>query len=124
MIRTVHSGPHTVCLLALLALAAFSGCQFNRSFFQMDSNSRVPFFGFDLLPRKQSSSPPSVNRYQNDPIAEHARVSTPNEVAPQPSRVSIRWPRPFSKPQPASVPLPVGNLSPAETSGAPVEQFL
>ncbi|MEZ5941253.1 MAG: hypothetical protein R3C18_07670 [Planctomycetaceae bacterium] len=38
-------------VLALLVCATFSGCAWGNTYFQMDSNSRSPFFGFDLLSR-------------------------------------------------------------------------
>ena len=38
-------------LIVLLVCSATSGCAWGHSYFQMDSNSRSPFFGFDLLSR-------------------------------------------------------------------------
>ncbi|RLS56331.1 MAG: hypothetical protein DWH91_07045 [Planctomycetota bacterium] len=40
--------------LALL-LSTLSGCEVGRSFFQMSSDSPVPFFGVDLMPRRKTS---------------------------------------------------------------------
>lgn len=39
----------------LLLLTTFSGCEVGRSFFQMSSDSPVPFFGVDLMPRRKTS---------------------------------------------------------------------
>lgn len=36
-------------LLCVLMLSCSTGCQLGRTYFQMDSNSSGPFFGFDLL---------------------------------------------------------------------------
>lgn len=42
-------------LIGFLA-AACSGCELGHSFFHMDSNSPNPFFGFDLVPRRKTTS--------------------------------------------------------------------
>ncbi len=42
-------------LLSLLLLC--SGCESGRQWFQMSSDSPMPFFGFDLLPRRSSTRP-------------------------------------------------------------------
>ena len=47
--------PRLATTLLLLSLIA-SGCAVDRKFFQMDSNSGVPFFGIDLIPRKMSAT--------------------------------------------------------------------
>jgi hypothetical protein len=50
-----------------------AGCQHNRSFFQMDSNSRVPFFGMDFTPqwpKRGSRSGSGVSRLQSHHPAE------------------------------------------------------
>lgn len=69
------SSGRSLTLLALGAVLMLSpGCAVDRSFFQMDSNSGVPFFGFDLIPRRkvgavvpssQPLSPPPIMRAQN-----------------------------------------------------------
>lgn len=43
--------------LAVLMLAC-SGCEIGRTMFQMDSDSPVPRFSFDLLPSKKKDSSP------------------------------------------------------------------
>ncbi len=45
----------SVLLLGFLAIAS-SGCELGNSFFHMDSNSPSPFFGFDLIPRRKTTS--------------------------------------------------------------------
>lgn len=47
--------PLSLLLVPFLALAS-AGCEVDRSFFHMDSNSPSPFFGFDLIPRRRSSA--------------------------------------------------------------------
>jgi len=45
-----------VCLLLLITTSIFaSGCEVGRQWFQMDSNSGMPRFGIDLLPRRTTS---------------------------------------------------------------------
>ena len=40
----------------LLTCGLMTGCSVDRTWFQMSSNSRMPFFGFDLrMPRKKTS---------------------------------------------------------------------
>ena len=46
-----HFWRRWLLLIALFACAASSGCAWGHTYFQMDSNSRSPFFGFDLLSR-------------------------------------------------------------------------
>lgn len=41
--------------MLLLFACLFSGCQVGRSWFHMDSNSGMPFFGLDLLPRRETT---------------------------------------------------------------------
>ncbi|MFG0336071.1 MAG: hypothetical protein ACF8TS_22155 [Maioricimonas sp. JB049] len=43
-------------LLCLTILLWGTGCQVGRTYFQMDSNSSGPFFGFDLLSLPRSAS--------------------------------------------------------------------
>ena len=43
--------------MAVLAICAVSvGCELDRPNFQMNSNSPTPFFGFDLLPKRKTTS--------------------------------------------------------------------
>ena len=99
-------------LLTLLAvlLAANSGCQLNRSFFQMDSNSRMPFLGVDLTPRwpRRSSSVDGVSRLQSEPVPAKAQ---------EPADADVAAPKSLALPQSDRV------TSTAEADEAPVEQF-
>lgn len=52
-------------MLALLMLS--SGCEFGRQWFQISSDSPMPFFGFDLLPRRSSTRP--INAGSEDAIS-------------------------------------------------------
>jgi hypothetical protein len=108
------AGPIRRCVLAVpvlaLLLAGSSGCQLNRSFFQMDSNSRVPFFGVDLAPKwpGRGSSVDGVSRLQSEPV-EVADAATPTPSA---------QPRSLALPQSDTV-APVID----ESDSGPVEQF-
>ena len=53
--------PHRVLAVAL-AVLAFAGCESTRSFFQMSSDSPVPFFGVDM------ELPPKFLRGQSEPL--------------------------------------------------------
>lgn len=96
-------------LLVTLGVAG-SGCQHSRSFFQMDSNSRVPFFGMDFTPSwpRRESSVSEVSRLQSGPV--EGPVETSEAAAPA---------------GPASLALPVsGSLAARPTAvDAPVERF-
>jgi len=97
-------------VLATGLLMTSSGCQLSRSFFQMDSNSRVPFFGVDLTPKwpKRSSATSSVSRLQN----ESTRLSQTTDDAKSP-------------PREPSLALPLSNTiaTAPGPDAAPVEQF-
>jgi hypothetical protein len=98
-----------VLLGAVLLVAP--GCQLNRSFFQMDSNSRVPFFGVDLAPSlpKRSSSVDGVSRLQSE-TARRGQPATATDDAPPPAK---------------SLALPLSDrvVTSATTEGAPAEAF-
>ena len=81
--RSVRSPWGRMLLAAALMMAP--GCQLNRSFFQMDSNSRVPFFGIDLAPSwsKGGSSVDGVSRLQSEP-REQSSASPPEAAGPAP----------------------------------------
>ena len=110
--------------LVLLASVGLPGCQVGRSFFQMDSNSRVPFMGVDLLPKRDRTSPTAgVSRFQNENVAPSS-VSTSQKAAQEqaPSRLSRLLGRAS---QPEQLALPTTNMAEEETlsMGAPVETF-
>lgn len=50
--------------LFVLTISWASGCQVGRSWFHMDSNSGIPFFGVDLLPSRKTSQ--NVDGHQPD----------------------------------------------------------
>ncbi len=57
-----------LAVVPLLALLLFSsGCEFGRQWFQMSSDSPMPFFGIDLLPRRSSTRP--INAGSDDTIS-------------------------------------------------------
>ena len=53
---TLTGSPVWSGLAALILCAALSGCDLARPNFQMNSNSPIPFFGIDLLPRRKTTS--------------------------------------------------------------------
>ncbi len=125
MTASARSRRPGLALLTLCALGIGSGCQFNRTFFQMDSNSRSPFFGFDLLSSRSKSAPAGVNRYQSDPITPASRVDAPESPQADRARTAIRWPKPFGRSrQPLPLPLPISEAAETDVPSAPVEQFL
>ncbi len=64
--------------LLLIACCTSLGCTLDRSWFQMSSNSPMPFFGFDLrMPRKTSQVEPATHEEQ---LASH----WDNEISVQP----------------------------------------
>ena len=99
-------------LLLLTTLFASSGCQLNRSFFQMDSNSRVPFFGVDLKPKwpKRTSSVDGVSRLQSE-AAQVTRTET--EETSKPPR----------KHEPLRLPVAEASTSTGSIDVAPIERF-
>lgn len=102
-----------VMLFVLLALSGscLSGCQLNRSFFQMDSNSRVPFFGVDLAPKwpKRESAVDGVSRLQSEATAAAANTEARESLEP-----STR---------PLALPLSDSLSEPVAVDTAPVETF-
>ncbi len=73
-------------LTALLVCATSSGCEFGRSHFQMNSNSPMPFFGIDLVPRRKTTSLGHPPREARVGSTEAARVNV-QTVAHSPSRI-------------------------------------
>ncbi|MCA9023598.1 MAG: hypothetical protein KDA86_00155 [Planctomycetaceae bacterium] len=111
-------------LLVLLASLGLSGCQVGRTFFQMDSNSRAPFMGLDLLPKRDRSSPTTgVSRFQNEPVVQSSAIAAPPE--PQ-ERETSRLSRLLGRsPEPERLSLQSAEPADAEslTMDAPVEDF-
>jgi len=91
----------TRMIFATLALACLttSGCQLDRTSFQMDSNSRIPFLGFqlsDLGRRKQDVGPVTVRAANavadhTTPVAKTAprRLNTWLDGLKPPERISL-----------------------------------
>ncbi|MBX3440621.1 MAG: hypothetical protein KF861_24230 [Planctomycetaceae bacterium] len=110
--------------LALFAALGLSGCQVGRTFFQMDSNAPVPFFGMDLLPQREKSSPTKgVSRFQNE------MISSPVETRPDSSasaKTSRSWGTLLGRSSPdetLTLPASVGNASETAIVDAPAELF-
>jgi hypothetical protein len=98
-------------LLLAAALLITSGCQLNRSFFQMDSNSRVPFFGVDLAPSlpRRSSSVDGVSRLQSATAHRSQPLVEPEQTSPPPQSLAL--------------PLSESVVTSTASEGAPVETF-
>lgn len=52
-----------------ICLCSLTGCQVGRTWFQMDSNSPMPFFGFDLLPRRTVELTPPGEEDASVPVS-------------------------------------------------------
>ncbi|MEW4488097.1 hypothetical protein AB1L42_08445 [Thalassoglobus sp. JC818] len=67
----------SICLIAWGAMF-LSGCTVGNTWFQMNSNSPMPFFGFDLLPRRSTSAKfdPSQAHLVKDSQSDRAATST------------------------------------------------
>jgi len=87
------------------------GCQLNRSFFQMDSDSRVPFFGIDLAPDwgKRDSAVDGVSRLQSEPREQASSAAT---VGAEPE-----------SPRSLTLPLSESVVTTTAAEGAPAEIF-
>ena len=99
-------------LVVVAACSVVSGCELGRSTFQMNSNSPMPFFGFDLLPRRKTTSIVSPQAGQQVASAE----SVPSGIETTSDTPSLRrfWQR-NSKPvdrQQSSIVLPLSKPNP------------
>ncbi|TWT58654.1 hypothetical protein KOR42_20360 [Thalassoglobus neptunius] len=67
----------SICLIALGSMF-LSGCTVGHTWFQMNSNSPMPFFGFDLLPRRSTSAKvdPSQTHFVKNTETKRAATST------------------------------------------------
>ena len=135
----------TAVLLPLMLWASLglSGCQVGRTFFRMDSNAPIPFFGMDLLPKRDKTSPTDgVSRFQSEtvsrqgerapgqsePIVMRELPSQPSASPPSVSQPSASrgWSSLLGRtPKTEALALPVGRTTESDgtTSDAPVEQF-
>ena len=100
-------------VLAVLAICAVSvGCELDRPNFQMNSNSPTPFFGFDLLPKRKTTSLVSPQAgaqiVSSDTVA--GDISTVDEA---PSRRRF-WQRNAKSldPSPQTIVLPLSKTNP------------
>jgi hypothetical protein len=99
--------PFSVLLFARIVLCGtlgLSGCALERSSVSMDSNSRFPFFGFQLAPKKKEEP-----AYQRSISQHRSRPSDVPKIQPavrEPERESA-WPQWLSLPTARPVlPLP------------------
>ena len=100
-------------VLVLLTLGGgLCGCELDRPNFQMNSNSPTPFFGFDLLPRRRTTSiaqPPTLQQMATT-------EATPNDIlpvkdTPAPSRFWKRNSKSFAREQQTTI-LPLTKPDP------------
>jgi hypothetical protein len=99
-----------------VACLCAAGCQIGRSAFRIDSDSRTPIFGFDLLSKERSDS-----KYQNIRQA-GGNDATPellqlNHERPAERSKWTKWLNPLSKPK--RIPLPMLDVD--EDFGDPAE---
>ena len=97
---------------SLAAVCGATGCQLNRSFFQIDSDSRSPFFGVDLTPRWPTS-------------AAATDQADPSESEPTPTR-SVKTEiaaADVPEPRPLALPFADAPSSASLADAAPIEQF-
>ena len=96
----------------VILLAGSPGCQVAKSSFQMDSDSRLPFFGLQMAPKKKEPKPNVSPLSQSEaPVAKTTPASFDGEAAtPRGSRWS-KWFGRFGKPK--RIPLPITD-SPAD----------
>lgn len=119
-----------VCCVSISLMGSLTGCHgLANKMFQMDSNSRSPFFGLQFYTKKDDPQPASIqNVSQLQPVElEPAIIQTKAEE--QPSRFSKlpRWLNPMSKKTQSTedrIPLPRTDISESEavTLEAPVEK--
>lgn len=106
----------SLALLITWGCLGAAGCQIDRSYFRMDSNSPVPFFGFDLIPRKTSAVVPEDGSVRLASHREHdARRTAADEQESKQRIIPLDLPRltPFIDQREESVQFPEG---PQETS--------
>lgn len=113
--------PIPLRLLPVLMILAVCGCQVDGTSFQMDSISRVPIFGMEVLPKKKPERDYRTIRHTAPRTVELAESGSPPAKSGWPS-----WLTPFAKP--SSMPLPRTDLElpeePVELAGTPlVEGF-
>lgn len=104
-----------LCILMLI-FCTQSGCQgLGNKWFQMDSNSRSPFFGLEFYTKKDRQATPVQNVSQQQPVElEPAILQTKSE---EPSRFSRlpKWLNPMSKKSATGERIPLPRTDLAET---------
>ncbi len=117
------TGSPALYLLAALAVCAtLSGCEIGRQQFQMNSNSRSPFFGFDLLPRRKTTSivSPPTGQQLASADAVDSGIETASET-PERRRFWQRQAKPVDS-APATIVLPLSKPNPDQPiNRGPVE---
>ncbi len=89
---------------SVVLLSGLLGCQVARSSFQMDSDSRLPFFGLHLVPKKKKPDVSPLSQSEN-PAAEATVAGFSDEAeTPRPTGWS-KWFGRFGKPK--RIPLPI-----------------
>lgn len=99
-------------LAVVAACIPVSGCELGRSTFQMNSNSPMPFFGFDLVPRRKTTS--IISPQAGQQVASAEAVPSGIETAsdtPSRSRFWYRNSQPANRQQ-SSIVLPLSKLNP------------
>jgi hypothetical protein len=101
------------CMLAIAAVCGvFSGCELDRPNFQMNSNSPTPFFGFDLLPRRKTTSIVSPQAGQQVASSPHVTgdIETVSQVPGRP-RFSL-WNAKTGETNQNAIVLPLSKTNP------------
>ncbi|QDU12493.1 hypothetical protein CA11_02720 [Gimesia maris] len=103
------------CVLTLL-LCTQTGCQgLGNKWFQMDSNSRSPFFGLEFYTKKDRQATPLQNVSQQQPVElEPAILQTKAEESSRFSRLP-KWLNPMSKKSATEERIPLPRTDLAET---------
>lgn len=104
-----------LCVLTLL-FCAQTGCQgLGNKWFQMDSNSRSPFFGLEFYTKKDKQATPVQTVSQLQPVElEPAIIQTKAEESSRFSRLP-RWLNPMSKKSATEERIPLPRTDLAET---------
>ena len=97
-------------ICGLLVVGGSAGCQVARKSFQMDSDSRVPIFGLQFVPKKNK---PDVTSIGHD-SAKQAEATVLNLDQTDQPRSRARWPQWLSRlGKPKRIPLPITPTPPA-----------
>ncbi|OYW18101.1 MAG: hypothetical protein B7Z55_11265, partial [Planctomycetales bacterium 12-60-4] len=107
--------------LLLFSSLGLSGCAFGRSSLSIDSNSRSPWLGLELIPSRKKADPPNYNRsvaqqrYSTEVQAEiQPAVQKPKKESRLPN-----WLNPMAERTP--LPLPRTDVEPPPLAESPAE---